>query len=299
MRPAYTVACLARHGIGPEVMAAASRAVDAASRAHGFSVHEEHVPFGADAMMRFGHPFPLSSRRAVLSADAILVASEGGEALDALEDELDLRASISRVRFEQAAELSVLAPLSDDAWEWTLEESFSLARSSRGRIALVGVDARWTEPLAAVRGRHDGLDLEQLQPGEAMRALALTPRRFDVVVCPTELVDSAASLAACTAQGRATAWGRLAAGGPGVFGAEHGAAEELAGQDVADPASMLLAASLMLGEGLGERTAAATLSAAAGRARASREQGSTQALADLVVAQVPVALSTEFVREAV
>jgi isocitrate/isopropylmalate dehydrogenase len=299
MRPLYTVACLARHGIGPEVMAVASRAVEAASRAYGFSVHEEHVPFGADALMRFGHPFPLSSRRAVISADAVLVASEGGEALDALQDELDLRASIARVRFEETGELSVLAPLSEDAWEWTLEKSFSLARFSRGRVALVGVDSRWTEQLAEVRMRHDGLELEQLQPGEAMRALALTPRRFDVVVCPPELGDSAGSLAACTARGRTTAWGRLAAGGPGVFGTEHGADEELAGQDVADPASMLLAAALMLGEGLGQRSAAATLSAAAGRAREGREQGSTQALADLVVAQVPVALSTEFQREAV
>ena len=39
----------------------------------------------------------------------------------------------------------------------------------------------------------------------------------------------------------------------------HGAAEDIAGQGVANPASMLLAAALMLGEGLGERGAAETL----------------------------------------
>ena len=42
----------------------------------------------------------------------------------------------------------------------------------------------------------------------------------------------------------------------------HGAAEDIAGQGVANPASMLLAAALMLGEGLGERRAAETLTGA-------------------------------------
>jgi len=103
-RTSYSVACLARHGGGPEVMAAASRALEGASRLHGFFLDEHHVPFGADALMRFGHPFPLSSRRAVLEADAVLVASEAGEALEVLEDELDLRASVARVRFDERGE---------------------------------------------------------------------------------------------------------------------------------------------------------------------------------------------------
>jgi isocitrate/isopropylmalate dehydrogenase len=216
-----------------------------------------------------------------------------------LEEELDLRTSISRVHFGDAGELSVVSPLDDEAWTSTLAEAFSLARDSRGRIALVGLEGRCTDELDAVRQRYEGLQLDALDPGDAMRALALAPHAFDVVVCPPELTASAVELSACMAPARVTAWGRLAATGPSVFGAEHGADEELAGQDVADPRSMLLAAALMLGEGLHERSAAATLSAAVGRALESRAQGSTQALANLVVAQVPVALSTEFHREAV
>ena len=56
---AYTVVCLARHGIGPEVMAEASRALTAVSLQHGFRIDERHVPFGADAFTRFGRSFPL------------------------------------------------------------------------------------------------------------------------------------------------------------------------------------------------------------------------------------------------
>ena len=61
-RHGYTVVCLARHGIGPEVMGGASRALTAVSLQHGFHVDERHVPFGADALTRFGRSFPLSSR---------------------------------------------------------------------------------------------------------------------------------------------------------------------------------------------------------------------------------------------
>jgi 3-isopropylmalate dehydrogenase len=297
-RTSYTVACLARHGIGPEVMGEASRAVDAASRLHGFFVDEHHVPFGADALMRFGHPFPLSSRRAVLAADSVLVASEGGEALETLEEELDLRASIVRVRFDERAELSLVAPLRDDAWAWTLERAFSLACDSQGRIALVGVDARWAGEAAALEERYAGLEVERLRTRDAVRALVFTPHRFDVVVCSPELAATAAELAAAVSARRTAAWGRLAPSGPGVFGASHGPADEIAGQGVADPSSMLLAAALMLGEGLGERSAARTLSAAV--SRASGSTASTRARGDVVLAQLPLALANvEFYREAV
>jgi 3-isopropylmalate dehydrogenase len=290
-RTVYTVACLARHGVGPEVMAAASRAVDAASRLHGFHVDEQHVPFGAEALMRFGHPFPLSSRRAVLAADAVLVAAESDDALDALEAELDLRAAVERVRFDEHAELTLFAPLGE-AWEWTLERAVAAARASRGRLTLAGVDERWDDAAAAVEHARDGLEVERLDAEHAMRALVVAPSRFDVLVCPPELHSSAGEVAGCLHPGRRTAaWGRLAASGPGVFGSEHGPVEELAGHGVADPSSMLLAASLMLAEGLGERSAAATLSGAVGRAPAGRTRPFFGSLADVVVAQLPLTLS--------
>ena len=121
-RRAYTVVCLARHGIGPEMMAEASRALTAVSLQHGFHVDERHVPFGADALTRFGRSFPLSSRSALLGADAVLVAAKSDTALRALEADLDLRTSITRVRFEGRAELSILAPLGTDACVHSLRQ---------------------------------------------------------------------------------------------------------------------------------------------------------------------------------
>jgi isocitrate/isopropylmalate dehydrogenase len=247
----YTVAFLAGHGIGPEVTAEASRVVGEASRLHGFVVDDRHVPFGADAFMRFGHPYPSSSRRAVLAADAVLVGP-GGEALDALEAELDVRASLTRLCFDDRCELSLLAPADHDAWEWTLRRAVRIACGSRARLAVVG-------PAPELHAGRDGLELDRLTAREAMRALVVEPQRFDVLVCPPELGAAAAEVAACATQRRTAAWGRLADSGPSVFGAGLDPEHEVAGQGVADPRPMLLAAALMLGEGLGERSAARTL----------------------------------------
>jgi 3-isopropylmalate dehydrogenase len=104
--------------------------------------------------------------------------------------------------------------------------------------------------------------------------------------------------------------GRLARTGPGVFAPAHGAVEEIAGQGVANPASMLLATALMLGEGLGERRAAETLAGAVlevcrtgavtpdlvetGKGATTRE------FADAVLSELPSAVTNaEFYREAV
>jgi len=294
---AYTVVCLARHGIGPEVMGEASRALTAVSLQHGFHVDERHVPFGADAVTRFGRSFPLSSRSALLGADAVLVAAKSDAVLTSLEADLDLRTSIVRVRFDGRAELSILAPLGADAWEWTLERAFTLARESRGRITLVGVDESWENEVTRLEHQHDGLEVERMTPQEAMRPLIFTPERFDVVVCPPELSRTAAEVAASLANSRTLAWGRLAPTAPSIFGPAHGVADSLAGQGVADPSSMLLAAALMLAEGLGERSGAATLSGAVGLAGDARRP-STRGHADLVLSHLPVAAANaEFYRE--
>src|SRR6266516_3672709 len=176
----YTVVCLARHGIGPEVMAEASRALTAVSLQHVFHVDERHVPFGADALTRFGRSFPLASRSALLGADAVLVAAKSDAALRALEADLDLRTSISRVRFEGRAELSILAPLGAEAWEWTLERAFTLACESRARVTLVGVDESWEGEARRLEQRHDGLEIERLTPRDAVRGLTFIQERFTV-----------------------------------------------------------------------------------------------------------------------
>ena len=200
----YTVACLSGDGIGPEVMAEASRALANVSQLHGFSIDELHVPFGGDAVRRFGHALPQATRAACHVADAVLVATTKEPALEGVKAELDLTWRMTRVRASDTR-LTVVSPLADDADE-------------------VAVDGA-----------------------------------FDVIVSEQAFAE-ALSHTAAYAHGttRMVASGRLSERSAGIFGPTHGSADEIAGQGVANPSGMLLAAALML-EGLGERTAARTL----------------------------------------
>lgn len=302
---AYSIACLAGEGIGPEVMAQASRGMRAAARLHGFTLDEEHVPFGADATMRVGHPFPLATRNTALAADAILAATIDRTLLQELEGDLDLRAAAVRVRLREAA-ITVVAPLRSDAWAWTLERATATARSSRGHLTFVGSEDGWAAEAASASVDDHGLGVTGLSTRRAIRALASSPDSFDVIVCALPLLVPVAEVAWCLDPHRVLAWGRLAEEGPGIFGPSHGSAVDIAGQGVADPSSMLLAAALMLGEGLGERGAAATLSSAVSYVRghdALRAVGRvsmTAELTDAVLARLPQSHSNaEFFTEAV
>ena len=108
-RRRYLVACLAGHGIGPEVMAEASRALAEVSRLHGFAIDEAHLPFGGEAVTRWGHALPAVTRAAYSPADAILVATPHEPALEGVKAGLDLAASVTRMRLRPRGDVTVFA----------------------------------------------------------------------------------------------------------------------------------------------------------------------------------------------
>lgn len=259
-RNRYTVACLSGHGVGPEVMAEASRALEAVSRLHGFRIEEVHVPFDREAISRSGHPLPGATRAAYRSADAILVAGASGAALAGVKAELDLTATVVRVRVQPGGDLNVFAPLHDDSAEWGIEQAFACAAARHGRLTSIGTDETWSRRVDAVAERHPGLTVRHRTLAEALPTLAAHPSQLDVLVTERVLADAVAEVA--TARPGSTsvvARGFLSSSGPSLFGPTHGAALDIAGQGVANPSGILLAAALLLGEGLGRRAAADTL----------------------------------------
>lgn len=309
-RTTYTVACLSGHGIAAEVMAEASRALARVSHLHGFAVRETHPPFGSEARTRSGHALPPATRSATLGAQAVLVAAAFDPALADVESELDLRARMDRVAFGEHGSVTVVSPLWSGALEWTFARAFDIARSSRARVASVGGDETWASAFAREAAAHDGVGAESLSVKAAVRDLAFDPKRFDVVVTPEPYAEALLGFVAHGSTPRVAASGRLAASGPSVFAPAHGAAEDIAGQGVANPASMLLATGLMLGEGLGERRAAETLTNAVLAASANGVRtpdlvrvglgATTREFADVVISYLPHALTTtEFYREAI
>jgi 3-isopropylmalate dehydrogenase len=255
----YTVALLSGDGIGPEMTAEASRALRAVSRMHGFRVEELHVPFGGDAVRRFGHPLPSFTRAACAEADAVLVATTREPALEVVKAELDLSWRITRV-CARGSELAVVSPLVDGALDLAVDRAFRLALSRRARLTSVGDTERWLAAVEAGAERREGVHVEDARFEAAVTGLLRDPSRYDVIASEQPFAEALASTAAFAHEGtRLVASGRVGPDGKGVFGPTHGSALEIAGQGVANPSAMLLAVALLLGEGLGERNAARTL----------------------------------------
>ena len=262
-RRTYTVACLSGDGIGPELMAQACNALAEVSRMHGFRVEDVHVPIGSEAVARHGQPVPASTRAAYLGADALLVATAGEPVLAEVQQELDLRAAITRVRLGAKTDLRVIYPLADDLTEWTIEKAFQIARTSKGRLASVDEDLAFAELVEDAADRHAGVAVQHYSVPAGLPALAFAPDQFDVVVTGTLFGETLTEIvAAVEREPRVLARGRLAENGPSVFSSGDSKMHDIAGLGVADPSSMLLAVATMLGEGLGEVGAAETLAAA-------------------------------------
>ncbi len=304
-RRLHTVACLSGDGTGPELIAEASRTLHSVARTHGFGIEDVHVPFGSEALTRSGHSLPAATRAASLEAEAILVASLADPTLAAVESELDLRARITRVVF-RGERITVLAPLTADDEEWTLERAFLVARRSRGRLASVDLDERFADLVDSVAERHQGVEVEHLGVSDGITAAAFRPERLDVAVTGSVLGQALDEIVASRERRESVAaCGRLAGNGPSVFSPAHTGSREAAGHGIADPGSMLLATSLLLAEGLHELRAAETLEAALASARAARPEpagvtATTRELADAVLGRLHVShRNAEYVEEGV
>jgi 3-isopropylmalate dehydrogenase len=255
------IAFLAGGGTAPELMAEAVLALDAVARLHGLSFEEVHAPFGGVAVARGGQSFPASTRAAVLTADAVLVAGAEEPALAEVMAELDLRARVTRVRFGSRDDVVFVAPLDESADEWTLEAAFRIAESRTMRLAVVG-DTAWNETADMVALGHEDVHVEHLSPRVAVPLAAFNASRFDVVAVAPAWAEAIVEIAAAPAEARVAAHALLAEHGPSLFVPSPDGGFAIAGSGSVNPSSMLLAAALVLEHALGSPAAAATLAGA-------------------------------------
>ena len=256
-----TVACLAGAGTAPELMAEASRALDAVAHLHGFTLEQVHAPFGAVAHARLGQPVPASTRSVLLGADAVLVAGAEEPALADVMSELDLRARVTRVRFGHHDDVAFVTALDESSPEWAMERAFRLAESRSLRLACVG-DDEWRELAEVVALEHEHVHFEHLSPRAALPLAAFQASRFDVVAVAPAWAETMVDIAAAPAADRVAAHALLAEHGPSLFVPSPDGGFALAGTGSVNPSSMLLAAALALELGLGQPGAAATLAGA-------------------------------------
>ena len=126
------IACLAGDGVGPELMAEATRALARLSTLHSLPLDELHLPFAGEAVTRYGHPLPASTRAAYRDADAILVATPQEPALEALKATSTCLARDARAR-PAARRRARLRAVSSAPPEAAIERAFFSAASKRGR----------------------------------------------------------------------------------------------------------------------------------------------------------------------
>src|SRR5262249_29082296 len=107
---AWKVACLAGDGVGPELMAETSRVLAEVARLHALRLDDLHLPFGGEALTRFGHPLPQSTREAYRNSDAIFVSAPDDPAIDGVKADLDLAWRVSRVHNGVRGDLLVVEP---------------------------------------------------------------------------------------------------------------------------------------------------------------------------------------------
>ena len=210
--------------------------------------------------------------------------------------------------FDGRAELSILAPLGAEAWEWTLARAFALAlsKAAAGSRSSASTKAGRTKPRASNSGTTAWRSSSSRRATRAparLRARAFRRRRLS----PEPFAEPPSASPRTARAPRIVAWGRLARTGTERLrpGARRRRRRSRARASPI-PASMLLAAALMLGEGLGERAAQRTLSRRRSRRARRRRLDAGVAVrrddaefADVVLSQLPVAAANaEFYREA-
>ncbi len=280
------VACLAGDGVGPELMAEATRALARVSKLHSLPLDELHLPFAGEAVTRYGHALPLSTRAAYLKADAILVATPYEPAVEAIKADLDLVWRVTHVHVPARGDALVFGAVSSAPPEPAIERAFFSAASKRGRVTAVGSTPAWRAAVESERSRWDGLVVEHRTLGETLVHLREAHDDVEVIVTEAELLEPLTDAISHLAGSPATvahAW--LSEDGPGLFAPGASDPADLAGFGVADPTAMLLTVSLLLSEGLQRRSGARTLERAVAAAPSSSP--GTRTFTDAVLALLP------------
>ncbi|HEX7003000.1 MAG TPA: 3-isopropylmalate dehydrogenase [Trueperaceae bacterium] len=73
-----TIAVLPGDFIGPEVIDASLEALDAVAVRHGLEFEYQRLPFGGEALDRFGASLPEQTKEAAVECDAVLMGAAGG-----------------------------------------------------------------------------------------------------------------------------------------------------------------------------------------------------------------------------
>lgn len=136
-----------------------------------------------------------------------------------------------------------------------LEAAFKLAEQRRQRLHVVtkpgGIQAisrLWSDCANEISKKHD-VEMFEQEIDNAIYQLVANPAQFDVIVSPNMFGDVIADCGALLLGSRGLSYsGNFDSQGHGVYQTGHGAAYDIALQDVANPLGQILSLGMMLSE---------------------------------------------------
>ena len=264
----YQVIAIPGDGVGPEVIAAARRVVDAAGARFGFDVEWSEILAGGIAIDAYGVAMRPADVELCRAADAVLLGAVGGpkwsdpsaavrpeQALFALRGGLGLFANLRPVTVHPA--LVPSSPLRPELLEGV---DLLIVRELTGGIYF-GKPSEERRRFPTVEVNHQLVD-------SCAMLLVRHPADFDVIVTENLfgdiLSDEAAVLAGSLGMLPSASLGdRLTKHGTfGLYEPIHGSAPDIAGEDKANPIGTILSAAMMLRLSLGLDEAATAVETA-------------------------------------
>ena len=149
--------------------------------------------------------------------------------------------------------------------------AFSLARQRRCLVTSVDkanvleTSQLWRSAVAAVAVRFPGVRLEHMYVDACAMAIALDPRRFDVVLTENLFGDILSDEAGAVVGSLGLLPSASLGQGVGLYEPVHGSAPSLAGKDEANPIGAILSAAMMLRHSFGLMNEANEIEAAVGQ----------------------------------
>jgi 3-isopropylmalate dehydrogenase len=154
--------------------------------------------------------------------------------------------------------------------ERVAEVAFSLARQRRSVVTSVDkanvleTSRLWRMVVEEVASRYPGVRLEHMYVDACAMAIALDPRRFDVVLTENLFGDILSDEAGAVVGSLGLLPSASLGLGLGLYEPVHGSAPSLAGKNVANPIGAILSVAMMLRHSFGLMSEAADVEAAVG-----------------------------------
>jgi isocitrate dehydrogenase (NAD+) len=286
---------IAGDGVGPEIVAAGSRLVEAT----GLAVDWLDMPAGLGAYERLGATAPAETIEAVRHHGVALkgpfATPSGGSVRSAnhyLRRELDLYACIRPIPIDVSRPIMLVRENVEDMYaaiEWwaapgvaqgvkvatrpgcerIAETAFALARrQNRKRVTLVhkANNLKLTEGLfldvaSEVAGRYPEIEFDDMLADTACSTLVLNPRAFDVILTSNTFGDLLSNLGAALAGSLGLVGSLNSGAGVHIAEAAHGDARQLANRNQVNPIAFFESVAMLL-SAIGEDERCAAVSAA-------------------------------------